>query len=122
MSNRLKFTTTCLLASCIIYQSYAQQKKDYKQLDSILTILHNTDRFNGTVLYSEQGKVVYKEAFGVADFRTNQRLQTNSAFNLASISKQFICMGIMMLQEKGKLQYNDDCSIPLPRLLLRHRR
>ena len=94
----------------------AQKSADFKNLDSILNILNKTDRFNGAVLYAEKGKVLYKKAFGVTDYRSNQTLTTQSAFNLASVTKQFICMGIMMLKEKGLLQYDDDCKKYIPEL------
>lgn len=94
----------------------AQFTADVKNLDSILTRLYKTKCFNGTVLYAEKGKIIYKKAFGVTDFRTNQPLQTTSAFNLASVTKQFICMIILMLKEKGKLQLDDDCKKFIPEL------
>lgn len=94
----------------------AQKSADLKNFDSILTILNKTDRFNGAVLYAEKGKVLYKKAFGVTDNRSNQPLTTQSAFNLASVTKQFISMGIMMLKEKGLLQYDDDCKKYIPEL------
>lgn len=99
-----------------ISTTQAQQKRDVKQLDTVLTRLYNSHRFNGTVLYGEKGKVIYKKAFGVADYRTNQALQTTAAFNLASVTKQFICMGIMMLKEKGQLEFDDDCKKYIPEL------
>jgi N-acyl-D-amino-acid deacylase len=95
---------------------YAQSVPDVKKLDTALTLLHKTNRFNGTVLYAEKGNIVYKKAFGVVDYRTNEPLQTNAAFNLASVTKQFICMGILMLQEKGLLQLDDDCKKYIPEL------
>ena len=64
--------------------------------------LYKTNRFNGTILYAEKGKIVYKKAFGVVDYRTNQPLQSTSAFNLASATNQFICMSILMLKEGGQ--------------------
>lgn len=93
---------------------YAQRQPDTKKLDSVLSLLNKTDRFNGTVLYAENGKVVYKKAFGVTDYRTNQPLKTTSAFNLASVTKQFIGMGILILQERGLLQLDDDCKKYIP--------
>ena len=54
----------------------AQQPAGVKKLDSVLTVLYKTNRFNGTVLYGEKGKVIYKKAFGVTDYRTNQLLTT----------------------------------------------
>jgi N-acyl-D-amino-acid deacylase len=92
------------------------QRPDIKKLDSTLTLLNKTNRFNGTVLYAEKGKVLYKKAFGVTDFKTNHPLTTSSAFNLASVTKQFITMCIMILNERGKLQFDDDCKKYIPEL------
>lgn len=94
----------------------AQSTADIKKLDSVLSSLYKTHRFNGTVLYAENGKIVYKKAFGVTDYRTNQPLSTASAFNLAYITKQFISMGIMILKERGLLQFDDDCKKFIPEL------
>lgn len=101
-----------ILPACL----YAQKNTTISQLDSVLTILNEQHQFNGTVLYAEKGKVLYKKAFGVADIRTGAALQTNSAFNLASMSKQFIAMCIMMLQEEHKLMFNDDIRKYIPEL------
>lgn len=106
------FLLNVFLLAC----TQAQTPADIKKLDAVLTALNKTNSFNGTVLYAEKGKVIYKKAFGVTDYRTNQPLQTTSAFNLASITKQFICMCIMMLQEKRQLQLDDDCKKYIPEL------
>ncbi|MGI8583846.1 MAG: serine hydrolase domain-containing protein, partial [Chitinophagaceae bacterium] len=95
---------------------HAQTPADIKKLDSALTVLNKTNRFNGTVLYAEKGRIIYKKAFGVIDYRTNQPLTTASAFNLASVTKQFICMCIMILKERGQLQFDDNCKKYIPEL------
>ena len=77
------------LLMIVLSASLQAQQQDIKALDSTLTELNKTNRFNGTVLYAEKGKVLYKKAFGVADYRTNKPLNTTSAFNLASVTKQF---------------------------------
>lgn len=95
---------------------FAQSQPGIRQLDSVLTQLHKTSRFNGTVLYGEQGKVLYRKAFGYTDCCNKQPLNTHSAFNLASVSKQFIAMCIMILKEKKLLQYDDNCKKYIPEL------
>lgn len=72
--------------------------------------------FNGVVLVSKNGKVIYKEAFGIADIETEEELTTASIFNLASVSKQFTAMCVMILHEQGALQYNDSITQYLPEL------
>jgi N-acyl-D-aspartate/D-glutamate deacylase/CubicO group peptidase (beta-lactamase class C family) len=94
----------------------AQDNVVVRQLDSALTFLFKQHLFNGTVLYAESGNVLYKKAFGTADFRTGAVLQTNSSFNLASVSKQFVSMCILMLQEEGKLSVDDDIKKYIPEL------
>ncbi len=94
----------------------AQKNATANSLDSVLNFLYATHQFNGTVLYAEKGKVLYEKAFGTADIRTGAALQTNAAFNLASDTKQFICMCIMMLKEKGQLSYEDDITKYIPEL------
>lgn len=66
--------------------------------------------FSGVVLIAEKGKPVYQKAFGHRDFADQIPLQTSDIFELASVSKQFTAMIIMMLKEKGKLNYDDSVS------------
>ena len=113
MRKNLLFSALLCLSSSLLA---AQNNPIVKQLDSTLSILYAEHLFNGTVLYAEKGKVLYKKAFGVADFRTGTALQTNSAFNLASVSKQFIAMCILILQEQGKLSIDDDIQKYIPEL------
>ena len=94
----------------------ANQAPSYGPLDSLLTRLYQTERFNGTVLYAEKGKILYKKAFGIADIRTGQHLQTNSSFNLASVSKQFVAVSILILYDQGKLKLDDPIKKYLPEL------
>lgn len=108
------FSFFLLLALPVIIN--AQSNTTVARLDSALTVLYQQHQYNGTVLYAEKGKVLYKKAFGIADIKSGAALQTNSSFNLASISKQFITMCIMMLQEQGKLSFDDDVLKYIPEL------
>jgi N-acyl-D-amino-acid deacylase len=105
----------CFLFGCLTKLS-AQQSPDVKQLDFVLTKLYQSSRFNGTILYAEKGKIIYKKAFGITDCRTNQPLTTSSSFNLASVTKQFMCMCIMILKERGQLDYDDNVKKYIPEI------
>lgn len=93
---------------------FGQTSPGFRSLDSCLELLYKSDRFNGTILYAENGKVVYKKAFGISDSRSGKPLETSSAFNLASITKQFICADVLLLREQKKLQLDADCRDYLP--------
>ena len=76
-------------------------------LDSIFTRLQLKQGFNGCVLYGEKGRIIYERAFGFANFKSKERLTVQSSFQLASVSKMFTAMAVMILNEKGKLNYDD---------------
>jgi CubicO group peptidase (beta-lactamase class C family) len=59
------------------------------------------------VLIAEDGKVKYNKAIGYIDYANLKSLNKNSIFELASVSKQFTAMTIMMVKEKGLLRYDD---------------
>lgn len=94
--------------------AFSQHQSKIARIDSVLTYLHQYHLFNGTVLIGEKGKVLYKKAFGIAHPQNLTPLTTASAFNLASVSKQFYTMMVMQLKEQGKLSYDDTVQKHLP--------
>ncbi len=85
-------------------KSFSQQR----QLDSLFAA--NKD-FSAVVLIAEKGKpIYYYKAFGYREFEGQIHLQKTDIFELASVSKQFTAMIIMMLKEKRMLNYNDSVS------------
>jgi len=99
-----KFGFLILVAICSL--ANAQQEK-YTTIDSILRSATANDRFSGVVLIAEKGNVKYEQAFGYREFASKVSLEKTDIFELASVSKQFTAMVIMMLKEKGLLQYDD---------------
>ncbi|MFD3409091.1 serine hydrolase domain-containing protein [Aquirufa sp. HETE-83D] len=90
----------------------AQQKAI--KLDTFFKSLQKNTGFNGTVLVAQYGKVIYKQAFGVANKFTNDQLSTRTTFQLASVSKQFTAVSILQLVEKGKLSLEDRVEQHIP--------
>lgn len=121
----MKKLIVCLLVLWPFIVSAQSTEQKITRIDSILTYLHERQLFNGTVLIGEKGKVLYKKAFGIANGQTQEKLTTLSSFNLASVSKQFYAMMVMMLKEQGKLHYEDPVQkylpiFPYPHITIRH--
>lgn len=76
-------------------------------LDSLFTLMADDGMFNGCVIAAANGQIVMQKTLGYANFRTHRRLEPTTAFELASDSKQFTAMAIMILKESGKLDYDD---------------
>ncbi|GAB2649213.1 hypothetical protein GCM10027035_48880 [Emticicia sediminis] len=91
------------------------QSSIYK-LDKLLDSLFLLQKFNGNILIAEKGDIVYQRSYGIANEITKEKLTQESIFELASCSKQFTAMGIIILKEKGKLNLDDKISKYLPEL------
>src|SRR5258705_12977679 len=85
----------------------AAQKDHAQLLQQYMTGQHKYFQFNGNILVAEKGKPVYRQALGYADYNSKRMLNDSSVFELASVSKQFTAMGIMVLKEKRQLSYDD---------------
>ncbi len=85
-------------------------------LDQWLLQLHEKGKFNGGVLVIDNNKTALKKTYGYTDFSETNKLTNNTAFRLASVSKQFTAAGIMLLVEEGKLSYNDALVKLIPEL------
>lgn len=84
------------------------------RLDSLMQAKYKQGSFNGCVSVIENGQPIFEKCYGYADFKTRAPLNRQTVFELASVSKQFTAMGIMMLAEQGKLQYTDDVRQYIP--------
>ncbi|MEZ7497957.1 serine hydrolase [Flavobacterium sp. Arc3] len=84
------------------------------ELDKLMNQAHANGVFNGSVLVAENGKVIYRKAFGYANKETKQLLKPEFCFDLASVSKQFTAMGIMILKERNKLSYDEKITKYFP--------
>jgi CubicO group peptidase (beta-lactamase class C family) len=63
--------------------------------------------FSGVVLVASEGEIIFTGVNGKRDFENGIPLLSSDIFELASISKQFTAMMIMICKEKGLLSYND---------------
>lgn len=64
-------------------------------------------RFNGYVLVARDGQTVFSKGYGMANFEEDIPNTPQTKFRLASITKSFTAMAVMMLQERGKLSLQD---------------
>lgn len=84
------------------------------QIDSIFAAVRSSNAPGTAVLVVHDGRVVYQRGYGVTDLRTKQAIDPQTNFRLASVSKQFTAMAIMLLVHDGKLHYDDRLSDVLP--------
>jgi len=66
------------------------------------------------VLVRKDGAIVFERGYGARDLRTRARVDATTNFRLASVTKQFTAMAIMLLVRQGKLRYDDRLTDLLP--------
>jgi D-alanyl-D-alanine carboxypeptidase len=78
-----------------------------EKVDEIVTKIMKENHIPGlSIAISMPGKIIEK-SYGVANAEYTIPLEKDSVFEIGSISKTFTAIGILMLQEKGKLSVND---------------
>jgi CubicO group peptidase (beta-lactamase class C family) len=66
------------------------------------------------VLVRQGGKTVFARGYGVRDRRSRERIDPTTSFRLASVTKQFTAMAVMLLVSDRKLRYEDPLTDILP--------
>src|SRR5215213_3855133 len=77
------------------------------QVDEIMSAMVRAGAPGAAVMVIQDGKVIHKKGYGLANVEAGTPIDSNTAFDLASVSKQFTAMAIMILAERGKLSYDD---------------
>lgn len=106
--------TSALLFAGVL--SFGQKMNTEKRLDSLFSTLTAQNQFNGSVLIAEKGKIIYKAGKGYSNELTKEVNNTETIFELASCSKQFTGVAIVLLHRENKLNYTDDITKYIPEL------
>lgn len=85
-----------------------------KKLDELLSAVTSPDAPGLAALVRQNGKTVFERGYGVGDLRSGVRLDARTNFRLASFTKQFTAMAIMLLVHDGKLRYDESLTEVFP--------
>jgi len=69
-----------------------------------------------TLSIEKYGKPLYRSSIGAADLTTNAQIDSRTNFRMASVTKQFTAMGILLLEKEKKLSFDDPIGHWLPEL------
>ncbi len=77
------------------------------RIDAIFSPLADNKSPGVAVLVRKDGHTVFERGYGVRELRSLAKIDEQTNFRLASCSKQFTAMSIMLLVHDGKLHYDD---------------
>ena len=90
-----------LLFICLAMANILSAQTKQVKLASIMKQYHSYNMFDGAVLVAENGKIIYKDAFGLANREWNIPNATDTKFMIGSVSKPLTAMLMLIQVQKG---------------------
>ena len=91
------------------------QAQDLKQqIDAYVNSQFSTASPGVSLLIAKNGRIIYQNAFGMANLELGVKAKSNNVFEIGSITKQFTAIAILMLEEQHKLKVTDDITKYIP--------
>jgi CubicO group peptidase (beta-lactamase class C family) len=84
------------------------------QTDSIFSAVTQEHAPGLAVLVRKDGRPLFQKGYGVRDLRTKAKIDQHTNFRLASFTKQFTAMAIMLLVHDGELHYDQTLTEIFP--------
>ena len=108
----LKYSAIFFICFVVSQRSFSQIKKT--KLSETMQAYHNYNMFDGAVLVAENGKVIYKEAFGLANREWNIPNKTDTKFMIGSVSKPLTATLMLIQVQKGLIGLDKTIEDYLP--------
>lgn len=89
------------------------------KVDSVFSDWNSPHTPGGAVAVLYQGNVVLKKGYGMANVSQKIPITAATLFNIASTAKQFTATCIALLEEQGKLSFDDNIKQYFPEFQLR---
>ncbi|MEP2058396.1 MAG: serine hydrolase domain-containing protein [Maribacter litoralis] len=117
----MKLKTVRIIILIILSQSVFSQKEQltnetYRKVDSLFLSYNQNNKTGSAIAVIKNENVVYKNHLGLANIEHQLAITDSTVFNIASVSKQFTTYLALLLEEEGKLDFDDDIRKYLPEL------
>ena len=108
----MKAVRALLVVLLLVWSSAPAIAQDQREarLRRYLAAAANLGQLNATVLIAERGRVLVDTGYGFANMELGVRNTPDTRFRVASVTKQFTAMAVMMLAQDGKLNIGDPIS------------
>lgn len=84
------------------------------RLDTFFKNRMDETTFNGNILFAERGRIIFDNFYGYARFKPEDTLTIDHTFQLASASKPFTAVGILLLVQAGELDLASNVKTFIP--------
>jgi len=91
------------------------QSNSNLKIDSLFS-KYNTNTPGVALAVVKNGRIVFEKGYGMANLENNVPVTSQSVFHIASVSKQFTAFVIYLLENEGKISFEDDVRKYFPEL------
>ena len=103
---------TLILSLCLISSLSLAQNSIYQRAFNY----YQDNAPGGVAAFGKGDSVYFKSAYGLANLEVGKKIDFSTPFNVASVSKEFTCFAISLLEQDGKLNWEDDIRKHIPEL------
>jgi len=111
---RIIIAIVALFVPGIAANTPAQSSSMDRQIDAVFSGVSSPDAPGLAALVRKNGRTVFERGYGVRDLRSKAKIDGHTNFRLASFTKQFTAMAVMLLVHDGKLHYDDTLTEIFP--------
>jgi CubicO group peptidase (beta-lactamase class C family) len=108
------YRSTIILAAAVA--ALSAQDDPAARIDDIFKPWNRLDTPGAAVAVIKDGKFAYQKGYGSANLEYDVPIASDTIFHVASVSKQFTAMALVLLEQEGKLSLDDDIRIYLTEL------
>lgn len=112
----LIFTIVMVITSVTLSAENIDIENLTEKVDSLVSLQVNPHEPGGVVAVISRDGILHKKSYGLKNVARNLENDENTLFDIASVAKQFTAFAILILEDEGKLNLDDDIREYLPYL------
>ena len=104
----------CSLVPASVYGREMDPDSKENELERMFENLTDGQSPGAAILVRDHGETTFRRGYGVRDLRTRKAIDSHTNFRMASCTKQFTAMAIMLLVHDGKIRYDEPLTDVFP--------
>jgi CubicO group peptidase (beta-lactamase class C family) len=105
-----------LVVAVLFIASVVQAQTPASSVDEIMSTWNSPSSPGASVVVVRDGKILFQKGYGSANLEYSIPITSDTTFHVASVSKEFTAMALVLLEQDGKLSLEDDVHKYLPEL------
>ncbi len=114
MISAMKYFILAILLILVPASAAGQSRSVETEVDRYLAPYIQMKDFSGTILIAQNGKVLVRKGYGMANYELVTPNGPQTKFHIASLTKTFTATAIVLLEKEGLLSFDDPLSKFLP--------